>query len=146
MLGHGIAGFTTEGGLAIRLVNKTGAPSVKGTIVEADGSTDFAFDITVVADDHAIGVVYESGIPDGGSCLVVVAGIAEVLLEDTTAATRGYWVATSATQAGRADATNAAPPGGGIPELDEHMTELGHALESVVGGTDKLATIMMHFN
>lgn len=68
-----------------------------------------------------------------------------MLLEDSTASTRGYWVKMSGT-AGRADATNAAPPGGGIPELDEHMTELGHALETKTGGTDVLCKIVMHFN
>ncbi len=137
--------ITPIGGIAIQLTNKTGGASVKGTIVIADTTTDNAFDITEADDDHPIGVVYEAGVADAAECWVVIYGIAEVLLKDTTASTHGYWVKTSDT-AGRADATIAAPPGGGISELDEHMQEIGHCLETQTGGTDVLAKIVMHFN
>jgi len=36
--------------------------------------------------------------------------------------------------------------GGGIPELDEHMSEIGHCIESKTAGTNVLAKIIMHFN
>jgi len=137
--------FTEEGGFAVLLTNKTGSASVKGDLVEASASTDNAFAQAGVSDTHPIGVVYEAGVADGSECWVVVSGIAEVLLKDTTAATRGYWVMTSDT-AGRADATLAAPPGGGISELDQHMREIGHCIESKTAGTDVLAKIVMHFN
>jgi hypothetical protein len=143
-------GFTIEGGYAIQLINDTGAASVKGTIVEAcnesGAGADNVFTIEDADDNHPIGAVYENGIPDGGLCWVVVGGIAEVLLEDSTAATRGYWVRVSTNQAGRVDITNQAPPGGTIQALETHFQEMGHCLESKGAGTDVLCKIVMHFN
>ena len=138
--------LTVEGGIAVKLTNKTGAASVKGTLVIADTTTDDAFKIMPANGVMVIGAVYENGIADGSECWVVIAGIAEVLLEDSTAATRGYWARTSVNDNGRADITNAAPPGGGIPELDIHTAEIGHCIESKSAGTDVLAKIIMHFN
>ena len=138
--------LTPEGGFAIQLVNKTGAPSVIGTLVEIDDDTDNAFDFNGADGDHCIGAVYEGGVADASLCWVVVAGRCQVLLKDTKASTRGFWVGSS-DAAGRADATfGAGPPGGGVPELDNHMLEIGHALESVVGGDDKLCFIILHPN
>lgn len=139
-------GRTPEGGIAVPLINKTGAPSIKGTIVEADSSVDEAFSATGATEFMPIGVVYENGVVDGSECLVVVAGIVDVLLEDGTAATRGYWVKTSDTQVGRVDATLSDPPGGGLPQLDEHSREVGHCIQSAGAGIDVLASIIMHFN
>lgn len=140
------AKFTPEGGLAVQLTNKTGAASVKGTLVEADDTTDNAFKVMVADDPDPIGAVYEDGIADGEPCWVVVAGIAEVLIEDGTAATRSYWAKVSDTVAGRADITNPAPAGGAIAALEDHFTEIGHCLETKGSGTDVLAKIVMHFN
>jgi len=138
--------LTIEGGIAVRLTNKTGANSVKGTVVVADNAVDNSFDFSIADEVQPIGVLYEDGIADGEEVFVVVVGIADVLLEDGTASTRGNWVRTSENDAGRADATNAAPPGGGIPELDIHMAEIGHCLESQSSGTDVLAKCVLHFN
>ena len=79
--------MTPEGGLAVRLTNKTGAASIKGTIVGIKSGTDNAFDLTAIDAAYNFGVVYESGIADAALCWVVVAGIAEVLMKN--AATRG---------------------------------------------------------
>lgn len=133
--------FTVEGGLAVRLINKTSVASVKGTVVTTAAGTDNAFDLTAGDDVDPIGVVYETGIADGSECWVVVAGIADVLLKDTTAATRNYWAATSDT-GGRADCTNAASPG----LILTHFQEIGHCLESKSSGTDVLAKVLLHFN
>ena len=70
---------------------------------------------------------------------------AGALRKDATASTKGFWVYTSDV-AGRADATLAAPPGGGIPELDIHMREIGHCIESKGADTDVLAKAVLHFN
>jgi len=137
--------LTPEGGFAVLLTNETGANSVKGELVKPDTAADDAFILTAGDDQEIIGVVYESGVADGSECYVVIGGIAEVLLKDTTASTHGNWVKTSDT-AGRADASNAAPPGGGVVQLDEHMQEIGHCLESNAGGSDQLIRILMHFN
>jgi hypothetical protein len=134
--------ITPEGGAAVRLINKTGAASVKGTVIQVSSTTDLAFQKAVTSAIDPIGVVYEDGVADGGLCLVVVAGFADVLLEDSTAATRGYWVKTSTTVAGRADATTASPPGADV----SHWQEVGHALQSVTAGSDKLCRIAVHFN
>lgn len=142
---RGAAFLTAEGGFAIAMVNKTGAPSVKGMVV-TPGGANFGFVATGVSAYSAIGCVYNEGIPDGDTCLVVISGICDVLLEDATASTAGYWVKTSDIAGGRADATLASPPGGGIPELTEHSRELGHCLESVSAGVDKIARITLHLN
>jgi len=138
--------LTSIGGYAVKLQNQTGAASVKGTLVEASSGTDLAVN-TITADAvDCIGVIYEDGVANGSDVWVVVGGVAEVLLEDGTAATRDYWVRTSETDAGRADATNAAPPGGTVAAIEEHLAEIGHCLETVSSGTDVLCKILMHFN
>ncbi len=133
---------TIEGGLAILLTNKTGANSVKGTIVVADTTTDDAFKVAAVDDTAILGIVYDDGIADASSVWVVVSGIAQVLLEDTTASTRGYWVETGATTAGRADATTASPPGA----VASHFQQIGHCIQSQGSGTDVLARCVLSFN
>jgi hypothetical protein len=138
---------TPEGGIAIRMFNKTGGASVKGTLVDTQASIDFAVKIAVADDDDVMGVIYDSGVADGDLVWVVVCGVADVLLEDLSTATRGYWCRTSITQAGRADITNPNPPASGIiVEIQEHFREIGHCLESVTAGTDKLARVVLHFN
>jgi hypothetical protein len=133
--------FTLEGGLAIKLTNKTGSASVKGTIVKPHATIDNAFNISGTDEFDSIGAVYDDGIEDGELCWIIVAGIAEVLLEDGTAATRGYWARTSTTQAGRVTVNTATQPG----LLQTHFAEVGHGLENVSSGTDVLAKISMHF-
>ena len=137
---------TLEGGRAIKLTNKTGVASVKGIVVKPSSSTDYAVDVCGADGVDPIGVVYEDGIADGSEVWVVISGIAEVLLEDSTATTRGYWARTSITQAGRADITAALPPEGTIQALENHFSEIGHSIQSVTAGTDKLARIVMHIN
>lgn len=139
--------FTPEGGLAILLMNKTGVNSVKGTVIYAGTVEEESYIIAPAGGDSAIGIVYESGVIDGDFGWVVVSGMAMVLLEDNTTSERGYWARTSTTQAGRADITNPDPPSGGIIlELDEHMEEIGHCLQDITAGTDKLSKIVLHFN
>jgi hypothetical protein len=137
---------TPLGGSARRFINDTGAPSIKGTLVDASHTTDFGV-VTVAADSpDCMGVIYEDGIPNGEEVWVVTHGPAEVLLENATAATRGYWARVSVTAPGRADITNPLPPGGTIVEIDNHFREVGHGMESVIAGTDKLARVFLHFN
>lgn len=133
--------FTLEGGLAIKLTNKTSVNSVKGTILEAHATVDNAFKVSDADCLDAIGVVYDDGIANDEECWVIVAGIAEVLLEDGTSATRGYWARTSTTDTGRAIVNITTQPG----LLQTHFAEIGHGLENVSSGTDVLAKIVMHF-
>lgn len=145
VFGNNKVGISELGGVAVKLNNGSGAPSVKGTIVIADTNADDSFDTAPADEIQPIGIVYEDGVADGSDCWVIIYGIADVLLKDTTASTHGNWVYVSDV-AGRAEATLAAPPGGGIPELEIHMGEVGHAIESVAGGEDVLARVCIHFN
>lgn len=135
---------TPEGGYAVPLINKTGAASIKGTIVTAS-SVDSAFDINPANIPKPFGVVYESGKADGDVCYVVVSGIAEVLLEDGTASIAGYWSKVSDNIAGRADMSNEFPPGGTIAALEDHLSEIGHCIESKNAGVNVLAKCIIHF-
>lgn len=141
----GRVGFTVEGGIAIQLTNKTGGASVKGVVAAPESTTQRAFVACPADDPDPIGVVYESGIADGSLCWVVIAGTVQVLLQDSTAGTRGYWSRVSASQAGRANATAAAPPGGGVPELDQHVREIGHCMQNAGAGTNVLCWHIIHF-
>jgi len=132
--------LTPEGGIAIRLTNKTGAASVKGTVVFASSSTDNAFNINPTSGDMPFGVVYENGVVDGGECLVVVSGIAEVLLVNSVATTRGYIAMSSTTVAGRIDTAST------VPAATAHFTEIGHTIETKIAGTDVLVKCVLHFN
>lgn len=137
--------LTDEGGYAIKMTNKTGANSIKGTVIDTSDTLDNSFKIEEGDGIDAIGVVYEDGIADGLDCWVVIEGIAEVLLKDGTTSTRNYWVKVSDV-AGRADATNAAPPGGTIAALEQHFGEIGHCLESKSSDTNVLCKIILHKN
>lgn len=128
---------TVDGGLAIKLINKTGAPSVKGTVVIASTTTDGAFELAPSSSQYPIGIVYEAGIADGSDCLVVVAGIAEVLINDSQAATHGDWARVSTTVNGRARCTGF--------EAGNHDLEIGHCIQSVGAGTNQLAKVVLHF-
>lgn len=130
--------FTAEGGLAVKLTNKTGSASVKGTVVRASTSTDNAFGLSGVSGDEAIGVVYESSIADASECWVVVSGIAEVLLKDGTACTHGDWAGVSDTSGRAYAATEPASSTG-------HDVEIGHFIESKGSGTNVLAKLVLHF-
>jgi hypothetical protein len=131
---------TGEYGLQQKLTNRTGAATVKGTLVEASTSYDMAFAVNDANGDHPIGVVYEAGVANGSDAWVwSVGAICQVLLVNSTAATRGYW-AQAGSVAGRADITNA------NPNSSTHWGEIGHCLESKTAGTNVLAKITLHFN
>ena len=145
VFGNNKVGISALGGLAIKLNNGSGVASVKGTVVIADTNADDSFDTAPGDELQSIGIVYDDGIADGSECWVIIYGIADVLLKDDTLSAHGNWVYVSDV-AGRPDATLGAPPGGGIPELDVHMGEVGHAIETKVGDTDVLARVCLHFN
>ena len=138
--------LTKEGGFAVQMKNKTGAVSKKGTLVASSSAVDNAF-IACPADvPTAIGVVYNDGSADGEDCYIVISGIADVLIEDSTASVHGNWVVVGGTTDGRADATATLPPGGLLADHDVHFGEIGHCLESKSSGTDVMARCLIHFN
>lgn len=134
---------TPDGGIAIRLINDSGANSIRGTIVSASLNVDAGFRTVGANSIVPFGVVYESDIPDGQYCWVVIQGMADVLLKDGTGSTRGNWVGVSDT-AGRADASS--HPGSTPPDAAVHNREIGHCLQTVAAGTDVLTRCILHFN
>jgi hypothetical protein len=77
-----------EGGTMIRMVNKSGAASVKGHVV-SNSSVPGGVEKIVIGEPDPIGVFYESGIPDGQEAWVVISGIAQVYF--VGAATAGHF-------------------------------------------------------
>ena len=83
--------FNERGGYMVKMINKTGAPSVKGMVGRASATTDFGFSETASDEAQTICVVYDAGVADGSECFVVIYGPAQVLLTDSTASTHGNW-------------------------------------------------------
>ena len=136
--------ITSIGGVAVKLTNTTGANTVAGQTVKADPATNDAVILTAADDNECIGVFLDSGVADDAEAWVVVSGIADVAMEDNTAATRGNWVETSDAEAGYANAESASPIA-----APQHFNEIGHCIESVAaggGGTHILARCVLHFN
>jgi len=134
--------FTSDGGVAIKLTNKTGADSVKGTAVAVSGGTDNAFALPGVDAYDITAFVYESGVADGSECWVVVAGIAVALVEDSTAVSRKDLMLAGGTTSGRIEPASAVPP----PTNAEHFREVGHAITGCASGTDNTVKIIIHWN
>lgn len=136
--------LTVDGGFAVHMVNKTGAPSVKGSAVTAGEAVQNSF-VLESSQFATIGYVYESGIADGAECLVVKAGKAKALLKDGTAATRGYLIRPSSDTPGRVEAV--VPSGGiGAQATADHFKEAGHCLENQDAGVGVLALVSLHLN
>jgi hypothetical protein len=134
--------ITVDGCFIAYLANNTGHTSVKGELVHTSHSIDFAVDLLTADVPDCIGVVYASGFAVGDLMPVVIAGMPEVLLEDGSGATHGQWMRESAAVNGRATAEELPAP----PANENHFHEIGHCLQTVVAGTDKLCRIVMHFN
>lgn len=134
----GANGFTDDGGMYITLINKTGASTIKGQVVQADTVNDGSFVLSTTNSINPIGIVFESGIADGSLCKVVVSGKAYALLKDTTAGTAGSWCGCSDT-VGRMY-QQASPPA-----TNEHDREIGHSLQAAAAGTNVLCLIVVHF-
>lgn len=136
--------FTPEGGLAVKVINDTGAASVKGMIVKASNTIDNAVSIIPIDNPDPIGIIYDDGIPNGEYIWIVIQGKVQVLY--STAVTRGTFSRASqsldaAPVAGQA--INEALP---APPLstNKHFQEIGHPIES--RGTPGLAMTILHFN
>ncbi|MFA6455764.1 MAG: hypothetical protein WCW40_02995 [Bacteroidota bacterium] len=130
--------LTPEGGIAIKVKNRTGALTVKGTLVTPFGADqDNACTLAPATSDRPSGVMYSSNVAVDGDCWIIVAGIADVLLKDNVATTRG-WVVITSSIAGQADCTNDVSGA-------NHDKECGHFLETKTGSTNQLAKAIIHF-
>lgn len=131
--------LTAEGGIAIPLINKTGAASIKGTIVESSPDLDGAVEVEESGGIDPMGVIYQDGIPDGEPVLVVIAGVAEILIENDETCNHGDWLGVSEVTDGRAEC-EPEPPGAPF-----HDKEVGHSMETIIAGTDVLAKGVLHY-
>jgi hypothetical protein len=138
--------ITSEGGLAILLQNKTGAPSVKGYVVSIYSATAINSSVKLIAQNvpDPVGVFYDSGVVDGNDAWVVISGIVDVyFIGNTTRGflARGFVTSDAGFVAGQAlaEAVPTSPFA-----TDKHFYEIGHVIESRVGAG--LAKIVMHFN
>ena len=136
-------GLSPEGGLMIKMINKTGANSVKGHVLAAGTINDSVIK-TVIDTANAIGVFYESGVADGQKAWVIVSGIASVYYIGSTTAghiSRIFVTADVGYVVGQAmsELYPASPFAS-----DKHFCEIGHVIESRTGAG--LAKTILHFN
>lgn len=135
---------TPDGGLAIRVINKTGAASFKGALITPISTTDMGVGLAQIDGANCTGIVYEDGIADGEYMTVVILGIAYVFFVGDSV--RGHLARICAT--GDSGAAN----GKAISEVfptspfatDKHFQEVGHVIEARTGAG--LARCMVHFN
>ncbi len=137
--------ITPEGGIAVRLTNKTGGVSVKGEIVTPSAGTDNGVAKIVKDIPSPVGVFYESGIADGDEAWIVISGIADVFFVGNATRNdhaRGFLTADGGSYViGQAlSETVITSPFAG----DKHFMEVGHVLENRVGAG--LAKVILHFN
>jgi hypothetical protein len=124
--------FTPEGGLAVRLINRTGAASVRGQSVKP-GVAAMGVVVCPADDEMTIGYIYDEGVSDGSPLRVVVAGVVHQLLEDGKGCAIADRLAASAV------------PGRVASAADAAAVETGHALETVKPGTNALVRSVLHF-
>jgi hypothetical protein len=133
---------TNERGFLVKFINRTGATSVKGTVVSASTATDREV-IKQANEFDSIGVIAEAGIAEGSDMWLWMCGsVAQVLMKDGVAAVRGY-VALAADTDGRADNVDVPTSN---PVVAQHFKEIGHVMQSVNAGTNVLALVCLHFN
>lgn len=136
------AKWTPEGGLAIKLTNKTGSASVKGRLVAASSTVDNATMLPGTTAYDMLGFEYDVGVADGSDYWVVVQGIAEALVDNSQAVARRDLIVSSTSTSGRVDVEPIVPP----VSTNDHFRECGHAITATSAGTDKTFFLVIHFN
>ena len=135
--------ITEHGGLARQFVSNLGGDSVEGTTVHFD-STSNTIIKTEQNEPDCMGVIYNSGVPNGQKVWVVFSGCAKVLM--VGAATAGHLARTFVTADGDFEAGKAKSEA--IPASpfasDKHFAEIGHVFETTAGAG--LALVNLHFN
>lgn len=138
--------ITPEGGLAVKMTNKTGGASVKGTLVRPYTATAINSAVTKIVVDipDPIGVIYDDGVADGSEVWVVVSGIAQVLFIGNTSLdglVRWFLTADAWYISGYAlwEALPSSPFA-----TDKHFYEIGHCIEARTWAG--LAKCVLHFN
>lgn len=123
--------YYNERGSLAKIINRTGATSVKGTLVAASTAYSAAVMLPVTGYD-VIGVVYESGIANGSSMWIWLPGShCRALLVNSTGMSRGQRMAASLTTLGRMTTSTS----------DTDHARIGFSLQVQSGGTDILGII-----
>lgn len=141
----GKAKLSDEGGMLVKMTNKTGAATIKGYVVGNSSTTANAFEKILIDAPDPFGVIYESGVADGSEAWIVVGGIAEVYVTGSVSLNdfvRGWLTADGAGYVagqGKAEAFPAAPF-----TSDKHFYEIGHAIEARTGAG--LVKCVVHWN
>jgi len=135
---------TPEGGRAIKIVNRTGAASVKGYMVHPSPSYDTSCTLSIVDVPDPIGIIYEAGVADGSEMWVVTNGYADVyFIGNATRGhiARGFVTGDAGYVAGQvlSEAVPSAPFA-----TDKHFYEIGHVVQSRTGAG--LARCVLHQN
>lgn len=119
--------FSHIGGLLIQTINKTGATSIYGTVVDVATGMDNAVSLSPASGQTPIGVMYSSSISNLATCWIVISGKADILLATGITASAGDWLGVS-TVAGYASASNS-------PPVDaRHDYEIGHCIKAASAG------------
>lgn len=137
--------LTEDGGIAVLMVNKSGASTVKGLLVQLLSTRNLSVQAIVKDVPAPIGVFLDDGIPDGSPAWVVISGVAYVLYVGNVTAghlARGFLTSDGASYI----------PGYALSEpfpsspfaSDKHFYEIGHTAESRTGAG--LALTILHFN
>lgn len=127
---------TAVGGLATLLLNKTGAPTIAGTLVCVDSTFENAVRVCDPDSEVSVGALLDSAISDSSKAWVCFSGKVNVLF-DANGASAGDWIKTSPVS-GRARSLGSEQPG------INHFREIGYSLEHVA--PNEIGKIMMHFN
>lgn len=135
---------TPLGGIAVKVINNTGAVSFKGGVVKASPNVNGAVILCPIGNPDPFGVMLDNGVPNGLPMWVVVSGKARVFY--VNAATRGYFgrmTASGDTGEAAGKAISEAVPTEPFA-TNKHFQEIGHILETTVGAG--LALTALHFN
>jgi hypothetical protein len=136
--------ITPEGGIAIKVINRTGETSIKGKLINTEGDIDNSVALVAIDEPDCVGVIYTADVPVNGEMWVVVAGKAQVLF--STATTRGQFArAPAGSDVSKTDGYAIAEPVPAPPlSTNKHFQEIGHLLETIA--SPGLATCVLHFN
>jgi hypothetical protein len=141
--------FTPDGGLAMKLINKTGGNSVKGTVGApySASAINNAFTLIPNNEPDPIGIIYGdddgNSVADGVACWVVFQGKAKVYFENASVRGNFARVQVDADGGTIGYAIHEAFPTAPFA-TDKHFLEIGHVLESTGGAG--LADCSIHFN
>jgi len=137
-------GLSRDGGLIVKLINKTGGDSIRGNVLRAGTIVSGSVTKAIINTADAIGVFYESGTPDGSEAWVVVSGIAYVYyIGSTTMGHLSRIFITGDVGYVQGQALSELSPTSPFAS-DKHFCEIGHLLESRTGAG--LAKTVLHFN